>query len=91
MSRLEAAVAELVEALRAELAAEATPPAPDRLYTIPETCAALGGISRSALYGGPIARGELRVVHVGRRVFVPSSAIGEYIEERAGDARTDAA
>lgn len=83
--RLTAALAELAEALREELRTEAAsdPRAPDRLCTIPETCAALGGISRSALYGGPIARGELRVIHVGRRVFVPSSAITEYVAAQA--------
>lgn len=84
--RLTAALAELVEALREDLRTEAAsgPRAPDRLYTIPETCAAIGGISRSALYEGPIARGELRVLRVGRRVFVSSSALAEFIRERAG-------
>lgn len=83
--RIVAAVAELAEALAeaARLEAAALPAAPDRLLSLPEACAALGGISRSALYEGPLARGELRVIHVGRRVFVPSGAIAEYIAAQA--------
>lgn len=79
--RLTLALAELVEALREAVRMEAatSPRAPDRLLTIGDACAALGGISRSALYEGPIARGDLRVIHVGRRVFVPAAAIAEFI------------
>jgi hypothetical protein len=79
--RLATALSELVEALREELQAEAeaSSRAPDRLYSIPEVCEALGGISRSALYEGPIASGALRVVHVGRRVFISADAVREFV------------
>lgn len=78
---IRAAVDALVSAILAAVT-DASPAdkAPDRLLTIPQACTALGGLSRSALYQGPIARGELRVIHVGRRVFVPSAALTEYIE-----------
>ena len=84
----EAAIRTAVDALVAVILAavtEAAPVggAPDRLLSVPEACAALGGISRSALYEGPIARGELRVIHVGRRVFVPGASIATYIAERS--------
>lgn len=76
--RLVAAVAELVEALRADLQATmAAPDGPDRLLSIPEAADALG-IGRSALYG-EIGAGRLRTVKVGRRRLVPSSAIAERI------------
>jgi hypothetical protein len=52
-ARLEAAILELAEAIRAEVCAEVVPvsAAPDRLYGIAETCEILG-IRRSRLYLG---------------------------------------
>lgn len=80
-ARLDAALAELVEALKAELAeTRPDPGAPERLLSVDEAARALG-IGRSALYNGPIARGELRTVKVGRRRLVPASAIATYISE----------
>jgi excisionase family DNA binding protein len=81
--RLAAALAELAEAIRAEVRAEADSLAegPDRLLTIAEACHALGGIGRSALYG-ELQAGRLRSCKVGRRRLVPSSAIADYITER---------
>ncbi len=78
--RLDAALAELAAAIRAELA-EARPAAgPDRLLSVDEAAAQLG-IGRSALYSGPIARGELRTLVVGRRRLVSSSALQDFIEQ----------
>lgn len=81
--RLVAALSELVEALREEVRAEAAagPRAPDRLLSVDEAAAMLG-IGRSALYGGPIARGELRSVRVGRRRLIPAGAVSAFIAER---------
>jgi len=81
--RLAAALAELVDALRVELAAERPSDAgPDRLLSIDEAGAMLG-IGRSALYG-EIGAGRLRSVRVGRRRLVPAGAIGEFIGRAAG-------
>jgi excisionase family DNA binding protein len=78
--RLEAAVSELVEALReaVRVEAEAGPRAPDRLLSIDEAAEALG-IGRTALYG-ELQAGRVRSVKVGRRRLVPMSAIGERID-----------
>jgi excisionase family DNA binding protein len=77
--RIEAAIRELAEALREDLAAEARlagPGLPDRLYSVDEA-AALLGIGRTALYG-EIQAGRCRSLKVGRRRLVPSSAISDY-------------
>lgn len=82
--RLAAALAELVNALREELAASTPPIGPDepeQLYGI-ERAADLMGIGRTALYG-EIQAGRLRSLKVGRRRLVPASAIAEYAN-RAG-------
>jgi excisionase family DNA binding protein len=79
--RLAAAVAELVDALRAE-AQPPTPSAPDRLLSVDDAAAALG-LGRSLMYG-EIAAGRLRTVKVGRRRLVPAGSIAGYIAERAG-------
>lgn len=81
--RLTAALAELVEALREELRAEAVahPPAPDRLLSVDEAASMLG-LGRSALYG-EIGAGRLRSVKVGRRRLVPAASIAAYITDRA--------
>lgn len=78
--RLARAVAELVEALAESVRAEAAavPAAPDKLYSISETCAALGGIGRSLVYD-LIARGELSSLRVGRRRLITGDAIRNYI------------
>jgi excisionase family DNA binding protein len=76
-ARLDAAVAELVAALRAEL--DARPdraPAPDRLYSV-EEAAGLLAVGRTFLYG-EIASGRIRSVRAGRRRLVSASAVGEY-------------
>ena len=82
MDRIELAVSELVDALRAEIASSAAhEPEPDRLLPIPDAADALG-IGRSMLYE-EIARGRIRTVKVGRRRLVPSGAVREYIEQAA--------
>jgi excisionase family DNA binding protein len=83
-ARLDSAIRELVEAIAEAVRSEAatSPATPDRLYTIPETCEALGGIGRSLIYG-LIARGELSSLRVGRRRLVTGDAIRQYIAERA--------
>lgn len=83
MSRLETAIAELVEALREELRQEAGsgPRTPDQLLSIGEAANALG-IGRTAAYR-ELQAGRLRSVKIGRRRLVPSSAIAEYSERAA--------
>lgn len=80
--RLALAVAELVDAIRAEVRAEVRAeslPAdsPDRLLSVDEAAAMLG-IGRSALYS-EIGAGHLRTIRVGRRRLVPASAVAEYV------------
>lgn len=86
--RLAVAVAELVAALREEIAGEAQPAAPDRLLSIDEAAGRLG-FGRSRLYT-EISSGRLRTLTVGRRRLVPSSAIAEFIgaQEAPGGAHT---
>ena len=81
--RLRAAVMELVEALRDEIAVEARPSErePDRLLSIARP-PGLSGIGRSALYSEISAR-RIRSVKVGRRRLVPSSAISEVASGRS--------
>ena len=81
--RLAVAVTELIEALRESVRAEAAaaPRSPDRLYSIPEACEALGGIGRSKVYD-LIASGELSSLRVGRRRLVTAGAVREFIAER---------
>lgn len=78
-ARLASALEALAEAIKAEVAeaAAVSQPAPDPLLTIPQACRAMGGISRSTLYG-LIRAGHVRTLHVGRRVFVPASALDDY-------------
>lgn len=73
-NRIEVAVAELVDALRAEL----TPPdpSPPRLLSIQEASRAMG-VGRSLLYT-ELAAGRLRSVKVGNRRLIPTTAIAEY-------------
>ena len=75
--RLRAAVMELVEALRDEIAVEAprSEREPARLLSMQQAAKALG-IGRTALYS-EIGAGRIRSVKVGRRRLVPSSAISE--------------
>lgn len=53
---------------------------PRVLLPIPEVQAALGGISRAALYQ-EITSGRLRVTRIGRRVFVRRTALDDYIDK----------
>ncbi len=50
-----------------------------RLVTVAEARRQLGGISQSTLYS-LIKNGELPLVKIGRRSFVPASAIDEFID-----------
>lgn len=85
--RIALAVAELVEALRAEFAAEVTAAVrravdePERLLTVDEAAAVLG-IGRSRLYD-EIQSGRCRSVKVGRRRLIPASALRTYSEGAA--------
>jgi excisionase family DNA binding protein len=80
MSRLEAALAELAEAIRAEVRAEAAPfpSAPDPLLSVADA-ARLLGIGRSRLYD-EIGRGDLRTIKVGRRRLIPTSSVEKFIQ-----------
>ena len=75
--RLESALAELAEAIRAELRAELrdVAGAPDRLLDVGAAAEALS-IGRTALYSA-ISRGQIRSIVVGRRRLIPASAIAE--------------
>jgi excisionase family DNA binding protein len=77
VTRLEVALAELADAIRAEVRAEleATSAAPDRLVSVDDAAVALG-IGRTSVYTA-MAAGRLRSVKVGRRRLVPSSALRE--------------
>lgn len=82
-ARLDAALAELVSALRDELAeTRPDPGVPERLLSVDEAARALG-VGRSMLYG-EIASGRLRSLRVGRRRLVPASAIAAYVAAAAG-------
>lgn len=77
--RLEAAVAELVAALRAEVAPGPEPDradTPERIYSV-EQAAALLAVGRTFLFA-EIARGNLRTLKAGRRRLVPASSISDY-------------
>jgi excisionase family DNA binding protein len=78
---LSAAIA-LITALRAEMAASARPPEPERLLSLDEA-ARLLGIGRTALYR-ELDTGRLRSVKVGRRRLIPSSAVAELTSPEAG-------
>jgi excisionase family DNA binding protein len=79
VTRLEAALAMLAEAIRAEVAVQAAAQqgAPDRLLSVDEAAEHLG-ISRSLAYQ-LIAKGQLHTLKVGRRRLIPSSAVDAYI------------
>lgn len=57
----------------------------NRLHDLATACALLGGISRASLYRR-IEAGDLRVVHVGRRVMVPQSEIDRLIDGQLANA-----
>ena len=71
--RVELAVRELVEALRAELA---PPPEPTTMLSIAEA-ARLLGCSRTTLYAA-LDSGQLDSRHIGRRRLVPRAALEAY-------------
>jgi excisionase family DNA binding protein len=80
MTRLEAAVAELVAALREE-AERARPPVstdPPRLLSILEAAERVG-VGRSTLYA-EMGAGRLRSVKVGRRRLIPADALRSLVE-----------
>lgn len=80
--RLALALAELAEAIRAEVRAElASTAAPERLLSVDEAADALG-LGRTIVYS-EIQAGRLTSVKVGRRRLVPSSAVTDYINARA--------
>ena len=76
------AVAELVAALRAEIATGARPVARDRLLSVADAAATLG-LGRSALYR-EVSAGRLQTIKVGRRRLVPSSANRRLHRDRLG-------
>jgi excisionase family DNA binding protein len=82
-ARLDAALAELASAIRAEVRAELDTVArsPGRLLSIDEAAATLG-LGRSLLYA-EIAAGRIRSVKVGRRRLIPAGAIAEFVERVA--------
>lgn len=79
MTRLEAALAELADAIREEVRAEVDTARPDRLLTVDEAAEALS-IGRTRLYA-EITSGRVRSIRVGRRRLIPASAIAELAAE----------
>ncbi len=77
MTRMEAALAELAAAIRAEVRDELGKRAdgPPELLSIRSAAVRLG-IGRTATYDA-IGRGELRSVKVGRRRLIPADALAE--------------
>ena len=73
--RLEAALAELAEAIRAELRSELAQrdSGPPELLSIEEAARHLG-IGRTAAYG-LLSRGELRSIKLGRRRLIPADSL----------------
>jgi excisionase family DNA binding protein len=76
--RVELAVRELVESLRAEMA---PPPEPTTMVSIAEAARMLG-CSRTTLYAA-LDAGELPSRKMGRRRLVPRAALAAYAEARA--------
>lgn len=74
--RLDAAISELVAALRDEMRATTAPAAP-RAFSVAET-ASLIGVSRSVLYK-IIGAGALRTRKVGSRRLVTAVALDEFL------------
>lgn len=86
MTRLDAALAELAEALRAEIRAQAAhADTPDRLLSVTEAAAA-AGIGRSLMYQ-MLGDGRVRSIRLGRRRVVPSSAIAELAQSPPGTSK----
>jgi excisionase family DNA binding protein len=77
MTRLEAALAELADAIRAELHAELAErhDPPQELLSVAQTARRLG-LGRTAVYD-LFGRGELRSLKVGRRRLIPADALAE--------------
>lgn len=78
-ARLDAALRELADALRDEVAP--APAAPERLLSIADACATLG-LGRTLLYA-ELSAGRLSSVKVGRRRLIPAYAITEYVTNGA--------
>jgi len=87
-ARLEAAVTELVAALRAEIGARAAGGPPELLSIA--SAAQRMSIGRTAMYDA-IGRGELRSVKVGRRRLIPADAIAELTQRETDPAATEPA
>jgi excisionase family DNA binding protein len=78
VTRLEAALAELAEAIRAEVRAEAAPTdAPDRLLSVDEAGGMLG-LGRTRLLA-EVYSGRLHSLTIGRRRLIPAAAIAAFI------------
>jgi len=76
-TRLDAALHELAEAIREEVARTTPADVPERLLSIDDAAERLG-IGRSRLYD-ELAAGRLRSLKVGRRRLVPASALAAYV------------
>lgn len=82
--RLEAAVRELVAALREDLAGTGAPePSAPRLLSIQDAAEALGGIARSSVYRA-IQAGRIQSVTVGSRRLIPESEIARLAGQPTG-------
>lgn len=84
--RLDAAVRELIAALRAEVAADLVSrhTAAPRLLDIPEACKALGGISRAKFYQ-LLAEPDsgIRTLSVGRRRMIVAESLNTYVTRQS--------
>jgi excisionase family DNA binding protein len=89
--RLEAAVSELADAIRAEVRAELADrtDGPPELLSVAQAALRLG-VGRTLAYDA-IGRGQLRSVKVGRRRLIPADALAELAapsKQRTGAADT---
>lgn len=61
---------------------------PQLLYKEPEAREVLGGMSRDTFFR-LIREGRLQVVHIGRSLYIPASALQRYVEALQAEANGD--
>jgi excisionase family DNA binding protein len=88
VTRLEAALAELADAIRDEIQTATRPPdGPDRLFSI-DSAATMLALGRSAIYA-EIGAGRLKSITIGRSRRVPAGSISAYIAAKSSAGSDD--